>query len=468
MRRLKGMADLMKRQCRPLNFDRDSVIERYRAALVGDELPALTILKARSSREWSFQGPGALYHGKFDVALGSEANFVILGVAGEWEMNGPQARFENLAAVLRARLDGFALDNPHTCAPSLSYASAGHPTGVQLEITTYCNLHCGYCNHRRLPVKRHTTLEEFGQILKGIDFTYVTEVDLTGLGEPLLHPALPKIVAEIRKRGQPQSISVVTNGTLATVDRCRPLFEAGLNSISVSLDSLDPIQFSASRVGASLDTVCGNVINLARFRQSNPELTFALRLKPVLLAEEPYEEAERILRFSAEHGLDKPQFGTLDRRRTAVDRYESDLQIRDWVTHSADKVASWVDRRWAELTATPLNKTKGESSLQRQSLPWTHPCLREELDVCDWVIDTAYIGGDGFCIPCCQQMGDLPRPQIASIFDKPLSRLWNDELLYAYRLPLSLGLLPTRCQGCSYAPSEGDSFRFGMGDLISV
>ena len=85
-------------------------------------------------------------------------------------------------------------------------------------------------------------------------------------------------------------------------------------------------------------------------------------------------------------------------------------------------------------------------------LPWINPRLREDLDVCDWAVAAAYIGGDGYCIPCCQQMGDLPRPQIASIFKKPLSRLWNDELLYAYRLPLSLGIVPARCEGCNYAP----------------
>jgi hypothetical protein len=127
------------------------------------------------------------------------------------------------------------------------------------------------------------------------------------------------------------------------------------------------------------------------------------------------------------------------------------LQVRDWASESAESVASWIDRRWADLTGASENTPPPELD----SLPWIHPCLRDDLDVCSWVVDAAYIGGDGFCIPCCQQMGDLPRPQIASIFDRPLGALWNDELLYAYRLPLSLGWLPSHCQGCSQAPKEG-------------
>jgi hypothetical protein len=52
-------------------------------------------------------------------------------------------------------------------------------------------------------------------------------------------------------------------------------------------------------------------------------------------------------------------------------------------------------------------------------------------------------------------MGDLPRPRIASVFEKSLASLWNDELLYHHRLPLSLGLIPPFCHGCDLAPANG-------------
>ncbi len=453
VRELAGIADLTERNCQATDFDRDAELASYRAAVAREELPVLTILKARSCNGSSPARPLDRGKAKFDVALGKDANFVLLDVEGEWVTDGPEVHIEEAATRMRARLERFAWEKPHVCVPSLRYASGEHPRAVQIEVTTRCNLHCGYCNHRRLSAKRHTRLEEIARILEKIDFTQVTHVDLTGLGEPLLHPSLPNIIAAIRQRGEPQSISVVTNGTVATVDRCRRLLEAGLTSISVSLDSLDPIQFSASRAGASLDIVKRNVIELARFRRLNVGARFELQLKPVLLAENPYDEANRILIFSAEHGLDKPRFATLDRRRVATARYEKHLQVREWATQSADTISRWVNRRWTELKGTKLNEETARPD--EQSLPWVHRRLRQDLDVCDWVIEAVYVGGDGFCIPCCQQMGDLPRPRIASIFNKPLSRLWNDELLYAYRLPLSLGLIPARCQGCNHAPRQG-------------
>ena len=53
------------------------------------------------------------------------------------------------------------------------------------------------------------------------------------------------------------------------------------------------------------------------------------------------------------------------------------------------------------------------------------------------------------------QLTDIPRQRIASVLDRPLASLWNDDLLYQYRLPLSLGFIPTGCQSCDYAPQNG-------------
>ena len=452
IRGLPGVADLANRSCWPQAFDREAELNDYKTTVARGELPELTVLKARGAEGGSRWRRDTRCGAKLDVALGIDANFVLLDIAGKWKARGPEAHIENAAVRIRGRLERFGWSQPHVCAPSLSYACAEHPSAVQLEVTTHCNLRCGYCNHGRLPAKRHTPIEEIVRILQNVDFNQTTEVDLTGLGEPLLHPGLAKIIGEIRLRGHLGSIALVTNGTLATVDRCRPLLAEGLTSICVSFDSLDPVLFSASRAGATLEVVKRNVIDLARFRASSNSPPFELRLKPVLLAEEPYAEADRILRFSAEHGLEKPRFSTLDRRRAATDRYNGNLQVRDWVTQTADTVASWIDQRWTELTGEPLNEEP--ATAEQVLLPWINPRLREDLDVCDWAVAAAYIGGDGYCIPCCQQMGDLPRPQIASIFKKPLSRLWNDELLYAYRLPLSLGIVPARCEGCNYAPAR--------------
>ena len=453
LRRVPGTVDLANRTSRPSAFTDVAELPGYRAALAQDELPDFTILKAVAGSSGSANEPNNHRDARFDLGLGRTADFVVLGIEGEWVAHGPEAHLHDVVAQVSARLAGFEWSEPHVCRPSLCYVSTA-PRGVQIEVTTHCNLHCGYCNHRRLSssAKRHTSLPEIRRILDSIDFAHIAAVDLTGLGEPLLHPQLADIIAEIRGRAAWQPISLVTNGTVATVERCRPLLDAGLTSISISLDSLDASRFSASRAGASLETVERNVVALARLRQSNASHRFELQLKPVLLDDSPYEEADRLLRFCAEHRLDKPKFSSLDRRTTTVDRYAEDLELRDWPVESIVTVAAWVDQRWTELNG-PVTADQRPAS-DKVDLPWVHPALQPDDDLCIWVHDVAYIGGDGFCIPCCQQMGDLPRPRLGSVYDKPLTALWNEDLLYAYRLPLSVGLVPVSCEGCSYAPVD--------------
>ena len=459
IRRIPGFADLTNRISEPGGFDLRAEIEGYRTVLAKAELPPLTILKARRSPHARASKTSPRCEARFDVGLGAKAHVVILDVKGDWITAGPEAHITEAAAQLRQRLDGFAWDKPYRCSPSLCYVCGEHPKTVQFELTTHCNLRCGYCTNRLLTQKNHTALPEVFRMLDAVDFTHIRTVDLTGLGESLLHPGLEQIVAEIRRRGA-DDIRLVTNGTIATVDRCRRLLEAGLTSISVSFDTLDPARFNGARAGGKFETIQNNLVELARFRQLNREIPFNFQIKAVLFENDPYKQAEEILTFSAQHQLDRPAFNLLDSREASAAHYQFGLEPKEWAVKSRKAVLDWIKQRWAQLT----NNSNGATSPSQDdgALPWTHRHLEEELnDACDWAVESAYVGGDGYCIACCEQIGDLPRPRIASIFEKSLASLWNDELLYAHRLPLSLGLIPPNCQGCDAVPAEGRSLALG-------
>jgi len=72
----------------------------------------------------------------------------------------------------------------------------------------------------------------------------VDKLRLTG-GEPLLRRDLPLLVAELGRVPGLRDIALTTNGSLLP-ELARPLREAGLGRLTVSLDSLDPERFQAS------------------------------------------------------------------------------------------------------------------------------------------------------------------------------------------------------------------------------
>jgi len=65
------------------------------------------------------------------------------------------------------------------------------------------------------------------------------------------------------------------------------------------------------------------------------------------------------------------------------------------------------------------------------------------------------VAAGGGCLSCCEQMIDLPRQTFGSLAGATLRELWAGDLLWGYRLPLSLGLLPRGCVGCPKAPPLG-------------
>src|SRR5581483_4656190 len=121
------------------------------------------------------------------------------------------------------------------------------------------NLTCPYCSHSELPEKGSLSLERFRALLGRVDPLQVESFDFTGLGEPLLNRELPAMIDEVRRRNPEAQIRVVTNGTLLAPRRYEPLCEAGVTSIAVSIDSLEPERFARSRRGAALAPVLANL-----------------------------------------------------------------------------------------------------------------------------------------------------------------------------------------------------------------
>src|SRR5262249_35068982 len=107
-----------------------------------------------------------------------------------------------------------------------------------------CNLRCTYCmpedvtfldRHELLSFEEIATFVRVGAAL-GID-----KVRLTG-GEPLMRRGLPELVRQLVAVPGVRDIGLTTNG-LPLADQAKPLFDAGLRRLNVSLDTLDPGRF---------------------------------------------------------------------------------------------------------------------------------------------------------------------------------------------------------------------------------
>lgn len=135
------------------------------------------------------------------------------------------------------------------------------PLDAQLIVTRRCNLSCGYCSEYDA-TSEPVPLEDLKRRIDALHRLHAANITMLG-GEPLMHPDLAEIVAYA---GRKSNTSVVTNGFLLRERAIEALNEAGLNNLTVSIDTLkaDPtryIQKSFRSLRARLD----RLHRLARF-----------------------------------------------------------------------------------------------------------------------------------------------------------------------------------------------------------
>jgi cyclic pyranopterin phosphate synthase len=120
---------------------------------------------------------------------------------------------------------------------------------LRISVTDRCNFRCVYCMPREVfgadyPFLPHAAILSFEEItrLAGVFVGLgVKKLRLTG-GEPLLRKDLPTLVRMLAPLGA--DLTLTTNGS-TLVKHARALKDAGLNRITVSLDSLDEATFRA-------------------------------------------------------------------------------------------------------------------------------------------------------------------------------------------------------------------------------
>ena len=120
---------------------------------------------------------------------------------------------------------------------------------LRVSVTDRCNFRCRYCMPREvfgpdfafLPRSEILHFGEIRQLVRVIRRFGLEKVRLTG-GEPLLRKELPRLVSMLREV-EGIELAMTTNGAL--LERmAAPLAEAGLDRVTVSLDSLDPEVFA--------------------------------------------------------------------------------------------------------------------------------------------------------------------------------------------------------------------------------
>jgi GTP 3',8-cyclase len=136
---------------------------------------------------------------------------------------------------------------------------------LRISVTDRCNLRCAYCmpeeDYVWLPREQILDFEEISTLGDVFMDLGVDKIRLTG-GEPLLRRDLPALVRLLAAKPRLRDLALTTNGVLLS-EQARPLHDAGLHRVTVSLDTLRPERFTALTRRANHAQVLESIAALA-------------------------------------------------------------------------------------------------------------------------------------------------------------------------------------------------------------
>lgn len=170
---------------------------------------------------------------------------------------------------------------------------------VRMSVTDRCDFRCIYCMSEEmtfLPREQVLTLEEIFRSAQLFVANGVTKIRLTG-GEPLVRKGIVGLCESISALPGLRELVMTTNGSQLT-RYARPLAEAGVKRLNISLDTLDPERFrEMTRVGDLQRVLDG----IEAAREAGFE---SVKINSVTIKGSNEDEILRLTDFVVQRGLD--------------------------------------------------------------------------------------------------------------------------------------------------------------------
>jgi radical SAM protein with 4Fe4S-binding SPASM domain len=314
------------------------------------------------------------------------------------------------------------------------------PRFAQIEPMPSCNLACRMCGVSERPGGRDIrrgalSLQRFVEWLDQLP--QIEELQLQGLGEPMLNPALFEMIRIAKSRNL--RVSINSNLTLLTPRRAQLCIDSGLDEISVSTDGATRATYEHIRVGASFAKLRRNLDRLVAARRRAATAAPQIRLVMVLMRHN-VDEVPALVDLAADHGVDAVLIQRLAHpldEPTLPDRY---IPIRTFV-QTAQLGTDELDRarlRFDEARARADQRGVG------LNLPRLHPAPSSG---CRWPWEGLYLTADGEMLPCCM-VGTPDRANFGTVTDS-VDAVWRGDAAQTFRTALAGSAPPAICRNCA-------------------
>lgn len=170
---------------------------------------------------------------------------------------------------------------------------------LRISVTDACNLRCSYCmpeSVQECNCAKNLSADEIVEIAQAASKLGVRKLRITG-GEPLVRRDIVELVRRLSEIDGIEDLSMTTNATLLA-PLAKPLFNAGIHRINISLDTLDPEKYRRITNGGLLSEALRGIEAALEVGMS------PVKLNCVLIGGVNSDETERLARLTQRYPVD--------------------------------------------------------------------------------------------------------------------------------------------------------------------
>ena len=167
---------------------------------------------------------------------------------------------------------------------------------LRVSVTKRCNLNCSYCGACNEKDSTELTADQIEKIVRAFADCGISKVRLTG-GEPLVRKDICDIAERISRIDGIKKLALTTNG-IRLKELAKPLKEAGVSAINISLDTTDKKQYKALTGFDGLLKVFEGIAECENVGLST------IRLNAVLIRDQNDSEAESLINIAKDRKID--------------------------------------------------------------------------------------------------------------------------------------------------------------------
>jgi radical SAM protein with 4Fe4S-binding SPASM domain len=272
-----------------------------------------------------------------------------------------------------------------------------------------------------------------------IDQVPVRRLTLQGLGEPLLSPYLPEMIATAVDRGV--RVGFNSNATLLNRRRAQELVASGVDWLHVSVDGAEAAGYERIREGARFDTVIGNLAGLVQAKREAGSPTPWIRVVFVAMRQN-VAELPALTRLLGRIGVDELRVQNLSHDFADTDPAGAYQEIRQFTAAQA----LWTVDDTAHARSAFAEATRDAAVA---GLHLRLPALADGGGGnCTWPWEAAYVTSSGLVQPCCMVMGD-DRVELGDLNRSSFTDIWYGEAYREFRRRLDSTDPPDVCRGCA-------------------